>query len=409
MSEMQKLAAPCRRIPLSVNSSTQRPVMPDEPETELRSSELPELVFGESVVFCLTFLNPDGSAVVFSGDEVFELSGDCDYNHETGLMFYAGPDRMNLPGDWVEADPARGKIALRVNCNTENFAAKLGDQEEIPVFLEVRMTAADAVTRSVLLRTTATALNTIRHESEPPEEIQAEYYTAAQTEARLNSKAEAEHAHDSSQIVDLAGVIGEQIAPVEQALTEKINKKAESDHTHGQYAESAAVAEQISAAMPAGTVIAYAGSTAPEGFIACNGAAVIREIYANLFAAIGTIYGAGDGSTTFNLPDLTDRVVQGSATAGSILAAGLPEISGDVQFRMATFGSNNTAVTLSNGGAFLYSSGTYSSSYGTLAGGSGTTSSTAGVRFAASNSNSIYGNSTTVQPPALTMIYCIKY
>ena len=403
MSEMQKLAAPCRRIPLSVNSSTQRPVMPDEPETELRSSELPELVFGESVVFCLTFLNPDGSAVVFSGDEVFELSGDCDYNHETGVMIYAGPDRMNLPGDWVEADPAKGKIALRVSCNTESFAAKLGDQEEIPVFLEVRMTAADAVTRSILLRTTATALNTIRHESEPPEEIQAEYYTAAQTEARLNSKAEAEHAHDSSQIVDLAGVIGEQIAPVEQALTEKMNKKAESDHAHGQYAESASVAEQISAAMPAGTVIAYAGSTAPEGFIACNGAEISREIYANLFAAIGTIYGAGDGSTTFNLPDLTDRVVQGSATAGAELAAGLPEISG------ISSGSNTYSLNLSQSGAFRFTTGTFPSNYGALDGGSGSVNNTEGVQFAASFSNSIYGSSTTVQPPALTMIYCIKY
>ena len=411
MSEMQKLAAPCRRIPLSVNSSTQRPVMPDEPETELRSGELPELVLGESVVFCLTFLNPDGSAVVFSGDEVFELSGDCDYDHETGLMFYAGPDRMNLPGDWPEADPAKGKIALRVSCNTENFAAKLGDQEEIPVFLEVCMTATDAVTRSILLRTTVTALNTIRHESEPPEEIQAEYYTAAQTEVRLNSKAEAEHAHDSSQIVDLAGVIGEQIAPVEQALTGKINEKAEVNHTHGQYAESASVAEQISAAMPAGTVIAYAGSTAPEGFIACNGASVSRETYANLFAAIGTLYGEGDGATTFNLPDLTGRVVQGSATAGTALAAGLPNISGTMTERAFVRESSGGNITLisQSGGAFRTSTTSFEANTVVCELSSTRVTDPAVVSFDASNSNAIYGNSNTVQPPALTMIYCIKY
>ena len=399
MSEMQKLAAPCRRIPLSVNSSTQRPVMPDEPETELRSGELPELVLGESVVFCLTFLNPDGSAVVFSGDEVFELSGDCDYDHGTGLMFYAGPDRMNLPGDWAEADPAKGKIALRVNCNTENFASKLGDQEEIPVFLEVCMTATDAVTRSILLRTTATALNTIRHEGEPPEEIQAEFYTAAQTEARLNSKAEAEHSHDSSQIVDLAGVIGERIAPVEQALTGKIDEKAEVNHTHGQYAESASVAEQISAAMPAGTVIAYAGSTAPEGFITCNGAAVSRTTYSALFTAIGTLYGEGDGTSTFNLPDLTGRVVQGSATAGTALAAGLPNITGQLLARPPI--SNTTSGI----GALYYGSNN-TEGYSAPRGDSSTTNQ---IYFDASKSNAIYGRSTTVQPPALTMIYCIKY
>ncbi|MBO5694181.1 MAG: hypothetical protein J6S98_02135, partial [Lentisphaeria bacterium] len=83
MSEMQKNAVPCRRIPLSVNSSTQRPVMPDDPDTELRSGELPELVVGETVVFCLSFLNPDGTPVIFSGNEVFELSGDSDSDHNT--------------------------------------------------------------------------------------------------------------------------------------------------------------------------------------------------------------------------------------------------------------------------------------------------------------------------------------
>jgi microcystin-dependent protein len=55
--------------------------------------------------------------------------------------------------------------------------------------------------------------------------------------------------------------------------------------------------------VPEGTVIFYAGSSAPTGFLKCNGAAVNRTTYATLFAAIGTTYGVGDGSTTFNLPD----------------------------------------------------------------------------------------------------------
>lgn len=57
-------------------------------------------------------------------------------------------------------------------------------------------------------------------------------------------------------------------------------------------------------AMPAGTVIYTASPTVPAGFIKANGAQLSRTIYANLFAAIGTTYGSGDGSTTFNLPDL---------------------------------------------------------------------------------------------------------
>jgi microcystin-dependent protein len=63
--------------------------------------------------------------------------------------------------------------------------------------------------------------------------------------------------------------------------------------------------------VPAGSVIWTARSSAPTGYLKANGAAVSRSTYADLFAAIGTIYGAGDGSTTFNLPDLRGEFVRG--------------------------------------------------------------------------------------------------
>ena len=62
---------------------------------------------------------------------------------------------------------------------------------------------------------------------------------------------------------------------------------------------------------PAGTVIQFAGSSAPAGYLKANGNAVSRTTYAALFAAIGTTYGTGDGSTTFNLPDLRGEFVRG--------------------------------------------------------------------------------------------------
>ena len=62
---------------------------------------------------------------------------------------------------------------------------------------------------------------------------------------------------------------------------------------------------------PAGTVIWTARSSAPTGYLKANGAAVSRSTYATLFSAIGTIYGAGDGSTTFNLPDLRGEFIRG--------------------------------------------------------------------------------------------------
>lgn len=62
---------------------------------------------------------------------------------------------------------------------------------------------------------------------------------------------------------------------------------------------------------PTGTVQAYAGTSSPKGWLLCDGSAVSRTTYAKLFALIGTTYGAGDGSTTFLVPDLRERVPVG--------------------------------------------------------------------------------------------------
>lgn len=66
--------------------------------------------------------------------------------------------------------------------------------------------------------------------------------------------------------------------------------------------------------VPAGAVMPFAMSSAPSGWLAANGAAVSRSTYSALFAAIGTAHGSGDGSTTFNLPDLRGIFVRGSGT-----------------------------------------------------------------------------------------------
>ena len=65
---------------------------------------------------------------------------------------------------------------------------------------------------------------------------------------------------------------------------------------------------------PAGTLIAFAADNAPSGYLACNGQEVSRTTYAKLFAVIGTKYGAGDGSTTFKVPDLQGEFLRGAGT-----------------------------------------------------------------------------------------------
>ena len=154
-----------------------------------------------------------------------------------------------------------------------------------------------------------------------------------------------------------------------------------------------------------GVVQAFAGSTIPTGWLLCDGSAVSRTNYAALYAVIGTTYGAGDGSTTFNLPNLVDKFVEGSATAGTVKSAGLPNITGAFGLRPVDGGLNVTWET--NNGAVKATTLTGDNS--SCVAKSSSFSPLINVTIDASRSSAIYGKSDTVQPPALTMRYIIKY
>lgn len=144
-----------------------------------------------------------------------------------------------------------------------------------------------------------------------------------------------------------------------------------------------------------GMVSFFASSSAPSSnWLVCNGQAVSRSVYAGLFAQIGTTYGAGNGSTTFNLPNLVNRVAWGATSGvGSAIEAGLPNIKG-------TFDGNVNDGTGGKTGPFYYT-GTYYNGADGDGGGGGL------IGFDASRVNAIYGNSSTVQPPALKLLPCI--
>lgn len=71
-------------------------------------------------------------------------------------------------------------------------------------------------------------------------------------------------------------------------------------------------AQAIAQLVPTGTVFAYAGTSAPSGWLTCDGTAISRTTYASLFSALGVAHGYGDNSTTFNLPDYRGRFVRGA-------------------------------------------------------------------------------------------------
>lgn len=95
-----------------------------------------------------------------------------------------------------------------------------------------------------------------------------------------------------------------------------------------------AMSAATSPSVPAGTLLPFAGTAVPDGYLLCNGANVSRTDYANLFAAIGTKWGEGDGSTTFTLPNFNDRFIEGTTDTekvGQYLEAGAPNITGGTQ------------------------------------------------------------------------------
>lgn len=82
--------------------------------------------------------------------------------------------------------------------------------------------------------------------------------------------------------------------------------------------DAIANAEGCEMTLPVGSSIQFFGSAAPDGWLFCDGAAISRSAYADLFAVIGTTYGAGDGSTTFHLPDMRGRVPVGTGTGSGL-------------------------------------------------------------------------------------------
>lgn len=89
----------------------------------------------------------------------------------------------------------------------------------------------------------------------------------------------------------------------------------------------------VLAATPTGMILDYAGTTAPVGFLLCYGQNVSRSTYATLFAAIGTTFGAGDGSTTFGIPDYRGRV-----------GAGKDDMGGSAASRLTNSGTGNPGI-----------------------------------------------------------------
>ena len=166
---------------------------------------------------------------------------------------------------------------------------------------------------------------------------------------------------------------------------------------------------------PIGSILPYGGAIAPSGWFICQGQAISRTTYAELFAVIGTTFGSGNGSTTFNLPDLRNKAVMGAGTNGALGAsqsAQLPNITGKIDNKSGTFGIMGfSSGTSSFSGALIGSE-----AKGAVYTGQQNTSACKVVTFDAShsgastdiNGNNVYTNNGETRPANVRLNFIIK-
>ena len=111
----------------------------------------------------------------------------------------------------------------------------------------------------------------------------------------------------------------------------------------------AATKSYVDQVLPPGSLMAYAASSAPTGWLLCDGSAVSRTTYATLYAVIGTTWGTGDNSTTFNVPDLRGQFLRGFDSRSTATSQDTTTFTGTTANASATISSISATVT-----AFLY-------------------------------------------------------
>ena len=170
--------------------------------------------------------------------------------------------------------------------------------------------------------------------------------------------------------------------------------------------------------IPTGCIIPWSDTSVPTGFLECNGAAVSRSTYATLFAIVATTYGAGNGSTTFNLPDLKDNVPLGRSNSAALASTG----GANTVASTGNVGGSTANATLSEAqlashshtttGFYNYPGpvGNKGPGYGThnAASNVGTNNAGSGTGHDHNMSATFAGDSTSVVQPYLTILYVIK-
>jgi microcystin-dependent protein len=164
--------------------------------------------------------------------------------------------------------------------------------------------------------------------------------------------------------------------------------------------------------IPSGTIVPWSDSSIPTGFLECTGAAVSRSTYATLFGIIGTTYGAGNGSTTFNVPDLQDNVAvskSGTKNLGSTGGANTVTSTGNVGGSTANATLSEAQLAShshSGGGSATDTQAQFINAQRLQSANTGSTGSSSGHSH--NMSANFTGDATSIVQPYLTVVYIIK-
>ena len=163
--------------------------------------------------------------------------------------------------------------------------------------------------------------------------------------------------------------------------------------------------------IPTATIVPWSSASVPTGFLECNGQAVSRSTYADLFAIVSTTYGSGDGASTFNVPDLQNNVAVGksnnkalASTGGANTVASTGNVAGSTA--NATLSTPQLATHSHPGGATP--GGGYSNDGGPEGRNATTGNQGGGGGHSHNMSANFSGDATSVLQPYLTIIYIIK-
>jgi microcystin-dependent protein len=233
------------------------------------------------------FLKADGSVSEGSSAQVSETApsspaeGDIWFNSSNTITY------VYYDGFWIEANPSEigpagpaGESGLVAQASAPTSTDVLWlDTDEDGVGIPLGGT-----TGQVLAKVDSGAFNT----------EWVDIYTPAQTDSAIATAV--------SNLVDSAPTVLDTLNELSAALNDDPNF-------------STTVATALAALVPSGTINQTARSTAPTGYLLCDGSAISRTTYSSLFDAIGIAYGTGDGSTTFNIPNLKGRVPVGRDSA----------------------------------------------------------------------------------------------